>query len=228
MEKHIMLGVNGVNCCILTCLLPFDQLDLPTIASSDFVHDATDWCGCDRIERTMDIHGLKLTGKKIVLEKPIHFRGSDSDHGHEYPWVFTVREIHEVACETEEKTPACNASGFSINDFLRQYRKLRPGGTIPMNVTRPRVQCADGYSVSVQAGFCLYSSPRADADHYTKVELGYPSHVDDELLLYAENPNDPTNTVYGYVPVELVDRVIQKHGGITGADLSNDMAGDWK
>ena len=228
MKKHIMLGVNRINCCILTCLLPFDQMEPSAIEASDFSQDATNWGGCDRIERTLEMRGLKLTGRRIVLEKPIQFRGADNDHGQKYPWAFTVREIHEVSCEPEENNPACNASGISINDFLQRYRKICPCGTIPMNVTRPRVQCADGYSVSVQAGWGIYSAPRADAAHYTKVELGYPSHVDDDLLPYAETPDDPTDTVYGYVPVELVDRVIQKHGGIIGADLSNDRAGEWK
>lgn len=217
MKKHIMLGVNGINCCILTCLLPFDQLDPSAIEASDFFHDATNWCGCDRIERTLKERSLKLTGKKIVLEKPIHFRGSDSDCGHKYPWMFSAREIHEVTCEPEENAPAGSAPGITINDFLQMFRKTYPGMRCSINFPRPRVQCADGYSVSVQAGWGIYSAPREDADHYTKVELGYPSHVDDELLPYAENPEDPTNTVYGYVPVELVDHVIQKHGGIAGA-----------
>ena len=31
---------------------------------------------------------------------------------------------------------------------------------------------------------------------------------------YAEDRERPTDTVYGYVPVEIVERVIEKHGGI--------------
>ena len=31
---------------------------------------------------------------------------------------------------------------------------------------------------------------------------------------YCEDDENPCGTVYGYVPVELVDRVIEKHGGI--------------
>ena len=97
-----------------------------------------------------------------------------------------------------------------------------------MNVRRPRVICADGFTVSVQAGRGMYSTPREDADRYDAVELGYPSEADEQLMPYAETPERPTDTVYGYVPVELVDSVMEKHGGIVGADFSNDHARLWE
>ena len=104
---------------------------------------------------------------------------------------------------------------MQINEFLQRYRRVRFG----MNETRPRVMCADGYSVSVQAGWGIYSTPREDADSYTHVELGYPSAQDAELIPYAQNPGAPLDTVYAYVPVEIVDAVLEKHGGITGAEV---------
>ena len=113
---------------------------------------------------------------------------------------------------------------MTINEFLQKYRLVRDG----MNVTRPRVKCADGFTVSVQAGWGIYSSPRCDADAYSAVELGYPSEVDHDILAYAESPEYPTDTVYGHVPVEVVDRMLEKHGGIVGADFSNDQSGCWK
>lgn len=114
---------------------------------------------------------------------------------------------------------------MDINAFLQQYRRVVCGD---LNVTRPRVRCADGFTVSVQAGYGLYSMPRKDADHYEKVELGYPSDVEHDILAYAESPEYPTDTVYSYVPVDVVDRMLEKHGGIVGADFSNDQAGLWK
>ena len=113
---------------------------------------------------------------------------------------------------------------MTINEFLRKYRRVEHG----MNVTRPRVLCADGFTVSVQAGCGIYSIPRGDADDYTHVELGYPSQGEEALLKYAENREWPTDTVYAYVPVELVDKVLKAHGGITGADFINDKAGKWR
>ena len=96
MKKHTMLSVNGNHCCELICLLPFDQLVPSEIEASDFTNSATDWCGKDYIERTLSMIEMKQTGRKIVLEKPIVFHGVDHDWGHEYPWTFHVKEIHEL------------------------------------------------------------------------------------------------------------------------------------
>ena len=111
-----------------------------------------------------------------------------------------------------------------INEFLQKYRKQRNG----MQIVRPRVRCADGYTVSVQAGDMWYSEPRLDTGWYGKVELGYPTAADEELRDYAEGKRDLRKTVYGFVPVKLVDEVLTKHGGIVGADFSNDGAGFWE
>ncbi len=37
---------------------------------------------------------------------------------------------------------------------------------------------------------------------------------DDLILEYAEMPSDPTHTIYGQVPVDVVDALIEKHGGM--------------
>lgn len=113
---------------------------------------------------------------------------------------------------------------MTINEFLQKYRREEFG----LNVTRPRVRCADGFTVSVQAGYGLYSTPNRDANAYTHVELGYPSCKEEALMEYAESKRWATETVYGNVPVELVDEVIKAHGGIAGADFSNVKSEAWE
>ncbi len=83
---------------------------------------------------------------------------------------------------------------------------------------RNRVVCADGFSVSVQGGWGKYSDPRCDdSDTYLEWELGYPSEKPtDEVMEFAENPDAPTETVYGYVPTAAVIRLLEAHGGIAG------------
>lgn len=80
----------------------------------------------------------------------------------------------------------------------------------------PRVYCNDGYNVSIQANSFAYCEPRIDDSPmgYTKVELGFPSSIDDEFKPYAEDEGDWTNTVYAYVPTDIVNKVIERHGGI--------------
>lgn len=44
-------------------------------------------------------------------------------------------------------------------------------------------------------------------------EVGFPNQREELLMPYAEDPKTPTETVYGYVPVTLVEQIIEKHGG---------------
>jgi hypothetical protein len=78
----------------------------------------------------------------------------------------------------------------------------------------PRVYLRDGSSVSIQASDTAYSNPRSSRGPYHAVELGYPSQVFEEFLPFAEEADKPTQTVYGYVPIDLVEQVCDKHGGI--------------
>ena len=98
MRKNILLGVNSKSnsCCKLFCIIPFDSLVRSEVEANDFIHDSTNWCGQDDIKRTLGIIKMKQTGKKIILDKPIVFNGSDYDMGHIYPWQFEVDEIHEL------------------------------------------------------------------------------------------------------------------------------------
>ena len=80
---------------------------------------------------------------------------------------------------------------------------------------RPRIYCKDGFSISVQGGTKFhYCTPRKHCNQYIEIELGFPSAVDILIREYAEDPSDPTGTVYGYIPIELVESLIEKHGGM--------------
>ena len=84
----------------------------------------------------------------------------------------------------------------------------------------PRITCKDGFNISVQGSSFNYATPREvnPPNGYTHVECGYPSSkpTTEALLEYAECFGDHgyTDTVYGYVPVEVVLAVLDAHGGI--------------
>tara|TARA_R110002020_G_scaffold198128_2_gene399248 strand:+ start:194 stop:493 length:300 start_codon:yes stop_codon:yes gene_type:complete len=83
-----------------------------------------------------------------------------------------------------------------------------------------KIICADGFSMSVQAGEHNYSHPRVnDARRYFSVEIGYPSEKETLIIDYAENPERPTETVYGWVPAAIISLICAKHGGIVSGDL---------
>lgn len=83
----------------------------------------------------------------------------------------------------------------------------------------PRIVCADGTSISVQASQNHYCTPNNDTGPWTHVEVGFPSSPPGSLWHdYAEDPDNPTGTVYAYVPIHLVIWYIAAHGGIAGIE----------
>ena len=108
---------------------------------------------------------------------------------------------------------------MKINEFIQKYRKVKkliPGMT---SSHTPHVVCNDGFEMSVQVGQSLYSDPKDDVDHYEEAEVGYPSKEEHLLARYAEDGENLCNTVYGYVPCSIIDRVIEKHGGINESKI---------
>ena len=114
---------------------------------------------------------------------------------------------------------------MTTNEFLKAFLAVIPLSyevNRSYQILRPYVMCNDGFGISIQASDCHYCEPRIsqfpekDFIPYEEVELGYPTEADGDLLDYQECPGvqDPTGSVYGYVPVEIVDKVLEKHGGI--------------
>ena len=112
------------------------------------------------------------------------------------------------------------------NEFILKYRivdekdyrgtelEVHFADGIRRFIRTPPVICKDGFTMSVQASETHYSEPKGFADEYSEVEIGFPSDMENLIMDYCEDHQDPCGTVYGYVPVKLVDRVIDKHGGI--------------
>jgi len=118
----------------------------------------------------------------------------------------------------------------SINEFIKNNLKVKvlyenkdPLMKHMMTSSRlPQIVCSDGFKMSVQVGFSLYSTPKKVAKRYSAVEIGFPSEHEPLIEEYAEtfykddgeDVTDYTDTVYPYVPVKIVNKVLKKHGGI--------------
>ena len=110
---------------------------------------------------------------------------------------------------------------FAIG-YALDYSSMTTDEDIP--TTRTRIILVDGESVSVQANEYCYCSPRENQSWgellhyhsvpYFKYEIGFPSFVAGEWMGYADQPEKPIDTVYGYVPADVVQRVLDAHGGI--------------
>lgn len=103
---------------------------------------------------------------------------------------------------------------MNVSEFMRKTEIIKTAGAYQFQEVRPRIVCQDGFSLSVQGSRTHYCKPRKNGCSYFEVEIGYPSEKVDEFMQYAEDKNDPTNTVYGYVPIEIVEMIVAKHGGI--------------
>ena len=70
----------------------------------------------------------------------------------------------------------------------------------------PKIKIADtDYELSIQASESHYCSPRENMQEvYDEVEIGFPNFIFSEGFInqYAEEPESPKDTVYGYVPME--------------------------
>lgn len=96
-------------------------------------------------------------------------------------------------------------------NFNEEFKKL-PNQT---PFTKYAVQCRDGFIMSVQASAYHYCEPREnDMECYSSFEVGFPTEPEELLLPYAEEPDRPTQTVYGWVPVSVIEQVVAKHGGL--------------
>lgn len=72
----------------------------------------------------------------------------------------------------------------------------------------------DGFRMSVQGSRWHYCSPRETQSWYLAMEIGHPSVEEPLIAEYAENKEAPTDTVYGWVPCDIIQQVIDNHGGI--------------
>lgn len=104
-----------------------------------------------------------------------------------------------------------------VNQYFKNTAKAFPDG-----IRTDWIVCADGFTFSVQASAFHYCTPRIDnADMYTTVEVGYPSHVEDILndwTAVTDTVNSELSSnrsvIYPYVPIIIVIEVIKKHGGL--------------
>ena len=116
---------------------------------------------------------------------------------------------------------------MKINEFIKKNLKVTNHSRDSLmnhmltSTRLPQIICSDGFKMSVQVGSSLYSTPKKVAKRYSAVEIGFPSEPEELIKEWAEfapfdedEKPDYTDTVYPYVPVAVVDKVLKKHGGI--------------
>ena len=95
----------------------------------------------------------------------------------------------------------------------------------------PNWVLADGTEMSVQFHEGAYCEPRGLSvrDRFKQnlriqeVEVGFPSKRIEALTPYAEEPDKPTDTVYGYVPEIVMTYIIEQCGGIVRVESVDEI-----
>jgi len=88
------------------------------------------------------------------------------------------------------------------------------------------IVCKDGFSMSVQASARHYCTPKNNEGPYCEVEVGMPSSREVLLMPYVEDATRPTESIYGWVPSNVVWDVITKRGGYVSGELPPLFYGD--
>lgn len=118
-----------------------------------------------------------------------------------------ITDPAEIAAELSRRLDPARRNP-RVRDFGDQYLDLVP-----------RVKTADGLELSVQTGFSHYCQPRDGQGPWYSVELGFPSRRVEDFMPYIDGSedSDPTESVYGYVPIEVVAVALAQAGGLLPA-----------
>ena len=88
---------------------------------------------------------------------------------------------------------------------------------------RNQFTCNNGLIFSLQTTRTHYCTPRNDKGPWTHVEIGFPSRKVESLMPYADGAwrdCPPTDDVYAYVPMDVVQKMIDDNGGLIEQNLS--------
>ena len=127
---------------------------------------------------TLNLHNLSSKEIQTTLET--------------YMWEARLQRVEEFK-EHDQNT---NSYGFSCGKIIA--------------IPQIEIEGTD-YKFSVQASESHYCSPRENMQEvYDEVEIGFPNFIFSEEFInqYAEEPESPKDTVYGYVPMEELAKEI--------------------
>ena len=113
---------------------------------------------------------------------------------------------------------------MKINEYIKAfYEKNDDIRSLPWII------CKDGFRMSVQVGRGMNSIPKhiisdeewENGKRYVCVECRVLNAEEEALKPYAEDSENLLETIYAYVPANLVDVIIKIHGGMMNEEVEN-------
>ena len=103
----------------------------------------------------------------------------------------------------------------SPEEFFSAWLDVQEDTSVIFN----KIECKDGFKFSVQASHFHYCEPRetmysGDSFEYSSMEVWFPTDKEPLIMEYCHDSEEPTQTVYWQVPVEVLNEVVKKHWGI--------------
>ena len=88
---------------------------------------------------------------------------------------------------------------------------------------RKRFTCNNGLSFSLQTTDSNYCTPRkTNSPSWSHVEIGFPNRRVEALMPYADGAwrdCPPADDVYAYVPMTIIQKMIDDNDGLIAQDL---------
>lgn len=103
-------------------------------------------------------------------------------------------KVTYITLEEYTKSETCKGNNLAYINLIYSFA-----------LNRPKIVCYDNFEMSVQGNDRMASNPRKYTTEYESMEVGFPSEEEPEL-----NSDDVT----GYVNIEELQKIIDRHGGI--------------
>ena len=97
-----------------------------------------------------------------------------------------------------------------MKNYVQDHLDTAP---IPYGRVREHAFCKDGTKLSIQASEGHYCWPRNNFGPYSEVEVWCIVSPNGKTVRVPSMGDDHSNP-YGYVPIEVVNKYIHRHGGL--------------
>jgi len=103
---------------------------------------------------------------------------------------------------------------FNTVEYLQRMEELIEYQGFVSTTILPSIETNNGLEIAIQAGELFCCSPRDNYGPWELVEINYINRRIEKLTAYADDAENIEDTIYRWVPVDLIDEIVEENGGI--------------